>query len=222
MVYNVKAMKIHRETIIDMAFQLLDRDGLEGVTLRKIASELHVHVGALYWHVKHKQDLLDEMANVMLLQRFAEFDGFAPDRHWSDELIEICTRLRQAMLSHRDGARVVAGAQLGRAVTLARLFDVTMQSLMVVGFPLRLAYLTCMTTISYVYGFVIEEQSAPEESTIRSVQTSDESIVTAILRENAANNYTADTDFIDGLKLTLDGIKQKVVEAPSYGGRSNE
>jgi TetR/AcrR family transcriptional regulator, tetracycline repressor protein len=209
------AMKIRREAIINMAFQLLDRDGLEGVTLRKIASELHVHVGALYWHVKHKQDLLDEMANVMLLQQFAEFDGFAPERRWSDELIEICTRLRRAMLSHRDGARVVAGAQLGRAVTLARLFDVTIRSLMAAGFPLRLAYLTCMTTIAYVYGFVIEEQAAPDESTVSSVR-SDESIVAALMQENAANNYTADTDFIAGLELTLDGIKQKFAEASSH------
>src|SRR5690348_299864 len=51
-------MKIRREQIMDMAMSLLDRDGLEGVTLRKVAAALHVHAGALYWHVHNKQELL--------------------------------------------------------------------------------------------------------------------------------------------------------------------
>ena len=55
-------MKIHREQIIETAMLLLDRDGLEGVTLRRVAAELDVHVGAIYWHVHNKQELLDEMA----------------------------------------------------------------------------------------------------------------------------------------------------------------
>ena len=65
------AMKIHREQIIDTAMTLLDQEGLEGVTIRKVASELHVHPGALYWHVQNKQELIDEMANALLSEQFA-------------------------------------------------------------------------------------------------------------------------------------------------------
>ncbi len=63
-------LKIRREQIIDTAMSLLDRDGLEGVTLRTVAAELHVHAGVLYWHVRNKQDLLDEMTNVLLSEHF--------------------------------------------------------------------------------------------------------------------------------------------------------
>ena len=208
-------MKIHREQIIDTAMSLLDRDGLEGVTLRKVAAELHVHAGALYWHVKNKQELLDEMANVLLSEQFAHFEGPAPEQDWSEWLESMCLRLRQAMLAHREGARVVAGAGFGRAIMLARLVDMTIRNLVIAGFTLRLAFLTCSTTLSYVYGFVIEEQAAPTANTVSKARSSDESMIAAVQRENQANAYTADTDFLGGLELILYGASQKLTKQPS-------
>ncbi len=204
------AMKIHREQIIDTAMSLLDRDGLEGMTVRKVAAELHVHPGALYWHVQNKQELLDEMANVLLSEYFAHFEGPTPEQDWSDWLEGLCLRLRQAMLAHREGARVVAGAGFGRAVVLAQLVDMTIRNLLAAGFPLRMAFLTCSTTISYVYGFVIEEQAAPNADTVNKVHASDESMIAAALSENQANNYTPDMDFLAGLQMILAGAKQRV------------
>ncbi len=202
-------MKIHREQIIDTAMTLLDRDGLEGVTLRKVAAELGVHAGALYWHVKNKQELLDEMANVLLSAQFAHFEGLAPEQDWSEWLEDMCQRLRQAMLAHREGARVVAGAGFGRAVLLAQLVEMTIRSLLAAGFSLRLASLTCSAAISYVYGFVIEEQAAPTIDTVNHAHSTEESIIAAIFQENQANNYTTDMDFLAGLELILAGARQK-------------
>jgi TetR/AcrR family tetracycline transcriptional repressor len=151
------------------------------------------------------------MANIILSEQFTEFEGPAPDQRWSDWLVMMCARLRQAMLAHREGARVVAGATLGRAVMLAQLLDLAIRSLMAAGLPLRLAYLTCMTSISYVYGFVIEEQAAPEAEVVSHIEASDESIVAAILRENQANNYDADADFKAGLELIIEGVQRKAI-----------
>jgi len=207
-------MKIRREQIIDTAMFLLDRDGLEGVTLRKVAAELHVYVGALYWHVRNKQELLDEMANVLLSEHFAHVEGPTSGQEWSDWLQEICLRLRKAMLTHREGARIVAGAGFSRAVLLARLVKLIVQNLLAAGFSLRLAFLTCSTALSYVYGFVIEEQAAPTASAASNVPSSDESILAAIYREKQAHNYTTDMDFLAGLELILAGAKQQVSSQP--------
>jgi TetR/AcrR family tetracycline transcriptional repressor len=204
-------MKIRREQIIDTGILLLDRDGLEGVTLRRVATELHVHAGALYWHVRNKQDLLDEMANTLLSEQFAQVEGPASGKDWVEWLQEICQRLRQAMLAHREGARVVAGASFGRAVLLKHLVETIIENLMAAGFSLRLASLACMTVLSYVYGFVIEEQAAPTPEIIRKY-ASDDSILAALFRENQANNYTTDMYFLEGLEMILDGVKQKVMK----------
>jgi TetR/AcrR family tetracycline transcriptional repressor len=204
-------MKIRREQIINTALLLLDRDGLEGVTLRKVAAELHVYVGALYWHVQNKQDLLDEMANMLLSEQFAHFEEPAPEQDWSDWLQEVCLRLRQAMLSHREGARVIAGAGFNRAVMLKQIWEMAMHTLLAAGFSLRLAFLACSTIFSYVFGFVIEEQATPDADAIIKSYPSDESIIPAIYREKLANNYTADIDFRAGLELILAGVRQKLL-----------
>ncbi len=189
---------------------LLDQDGLEGVTVRKVAAELHVHAGALYWHVQNKQELLDEMANALLSAYFTHFEGPNPEQDWLDWLEEICLRLRQAMLSHREGARVVAGAGFGRAVLLAQLVDTTIRNLQAAGFSLRLAFLTCNTTLSYVYGFVIEEQAAPNADTMNKDHAINEMTIAAVQSEKQAKNYTSDMDFLAGLQMILAGAKQQI------------
>jgi TetR/AcrR family transcriptional regulator, tetracycline repressor protein len=118
------------------------------------------------------------------------------------------------MLAHREGARVVAGASFGRAVLLKQLAETIIQSLVAAGFSLRLSFLTCTTALSYVYGFVIEEQAAPSADIIEK-HSSDESILADIFRENQANNYTTDMDFLAGLAMILDGAKQKVMNESS-------
>lgn len=79
------------------------------------------------------------------------------------------------------------------------------------GFSLHLAYLTCITTLSYIYGFVIEEQAGPSDEKVRK-HASDESILAAILRESQASNYMTDADFLAGLEMILAGAKQEVMQ----------
>src|SRR5215510_10070741 len=59
-------MGLDRETVVREALEQLDEVGLEGLTLRRIAKTLGVQAPALYWHFRNKQELLDEMATVML------------------------------------------------------------------------------------------------------------------------------------------------------------
>ncbi|MEO8394207.1 MAG: TetR family transcriptional regulator, partial [Chloroflexota bacterium] len=59
-------MRLNKDQIVRTALQLLDRDGLEGVTLRRLGKELGVQAPAIYWHVANKETLLDELANIIL------------------------------------------------------------------------------------------------------------------------------------------------------------
>ena len=143
-------------------------------------------------------------------------EGLFTECDWSDWLQGICLRLRQAMLAHREGARVVAGAGFGRAVVLARLVDMIIRNLMAAGFSLRLASITCTTTLSYVYGFVIEEQAAPNANTASNTDTSDKSILAAVFHEKRANDYTSDIDFLAGLEMILDGANHKITNQMNH------
>ena len=202
-------MTLQRSQIVATALQLLNQDGLDGVTVRKVATHLNVHVGGLYWHVKNKQDLLDEMANTILSEEFATVQPPEPGQAWTDWLVEIAQRLRKAMLAYREGGRVVAGAHLHRAVTLAQLFMCITDALRAEGFQADEARWLCVTVVSYTFGFVIEEQAGPTPDTIAQLQatTPYHPFLTAVLEEGSARDLDLQADFRMGLHYIVAGAQ---------------
>lgn len=59
---RTKTEKLSREAIVDGAIALADAEGLEAVTIRRLATEHGVTPMALYWHFKDKERLLDGIA----------------------------------------------------------------------------------------------------------------------------------------------------------------
>ncbi|MDR2256789.1 MAG: TetR family transcriptional regulator [Arthrobacter sp.] len=51
-------MALSRDTVVQTATRILREYGLADLTMRRLARELGVQPGALYWHVASKQDLL--------------------------------------------------------------------------------------------------------------------------------------------------------------------
>jgi TetR/AcrR family tetracycline transcriptional repressor len=54
---------VSAERIVDVALDLVDRDGVDGLTMRGLAAKLGVAVTAIYWHVGDKEALLDAIAD---------------------------------------------------------------------------------------------------------------------------------------------------------------
>jgi TetR/AcrR family tetracycline transcriptional repressor len=154
-------MNRKQELIVKTALKLLDKEGADSLTLRKLAEKLDIQAPALYWHFKNKTMLVDYMAEAILRQEFEHLEPRASDEPWQDWLVDICKRLRKAMLSHRDGGRIVTGAHLYPAVTLMKLFDVSLESLSSAGIDERRADLIVSTAVHFTFGRVIEEQSDP-------------------------------------------------------------
>ncbi|MBO0745820.1 MAG: TetR family transcriptional regulator [Candidatus Dormibacteraeota bacterium] len=74
-----------RAQIVERALEIGDREGLEAVSVRRVASELGVTSMALYRHVKDKNDLLAAMLDAVM----AEVDltaGILPAMPWQDQV----------------------------------------------------------------------------------------------------------------------------------------
>ena len=54
--------RLSKATVTDRALKLADADGLEALTIRKLAQDLGVTPMALYWHFRSKEDLLEGVA----------------------------------------------------------------------------------------------------------------------------------------------------------------
>ena len=59
-------MALSRATIVEAAYAMLCQHGLAGLSMRRLAQDLGVQAGALYYHVESKQDLLAAVAERIL------------------------------------------------------------------------------------------------------------------------------------------------------------
>ena len=150
-------MSLDRQRIVEEAVALLDAEGLDGVTTRKLAARLGVQSPTLYWHLPNKAALVTALAEAILEQEFPELTPPAPEERWQDWLGTLAGRLRRALLAHPDGARVLSAAQLSRK--MAAFSELAMSSLVDRGVPLRRARVIVLTVERFTVGHVLEEQA---------------------------------------------------------------
>ncbi|MET1074823.1 MAG: TetR/AcrR family transcriptional regulator C-terminal domain-containing protein [Umezawaea sp.] len=149
---------VTRRTMVETALRLLDEVGLDGLSVRRLATELGVRSPSLYWHVRSKQELLDGMADAIVVG--ATMGPPDDGETWQDWLTRRARAYRRSLLAHRDGARVVATASALSPSTVTA-FNDELTALVDRGFPPVLALRTIATTTRYVHGFVLQEQSGP-------------------------------------------------------------
>jgi len=150
-------LALDRQRIVTEAVALLDAEGLDGVTTRKLAARLGVQSPTLYWHLPNKAALVTAIADAILDQEFGDVSPPEPDQQWQDWLSGLAERLRRALLAHPDGARVVSAAQL--SLTMAAISELAMSTLVAHGIPLRQARVIVLTVERFTVGHVLEEQS---------------------------------------------------------------
>lgn len=148
-------MVLRRADVVAGALELLDAEGLDGLTMRKLSAALNVQGGALYRHFPSKEALLDAMADRLLAGVGAPLP---PDLPWLEKCRELAERLHAALLSRRDGARVVAGTYVP-APNTAAVGNQAIEILSAEGFPPDQAAWITFAVFYYVLGHTIEEQA---------------------------------------------------------------
>jgi AcrR family transcriptional regulator len=147
--------------IVSAALEILDEEGLEGLTVRAVAARLGVQAPALYWHVRDKQTLIDEMGTEVWRQIRDDLDVLPADICWNEEMKELAEITRRRLLAHRDGAKVFSGTYLMDASLLERQED-GFARMLAQGFSLRGAVRVYQLIYSFTVGFCIEEQSVAQ------------------------------------------------------------
>jgi AcrR family transcriptional regulator len=151
------AKGITRERIVAAALELLDEKGMDGITVRALAARLDVQAPALYWHVRNKQELLDEMGTVVMRGVTRALATIPPGAGWRDDLAAYARILRAEYLLHRDGARIFSGTRISDA-DVVRAKESWLARLTAAGFTLAEADDAIDLVTAFVVGFVIEEQ----------------------------------------------------------------
>ncbi len=190
--------------IVSAAIEVLDERGLDGLSLHVIAARIGVRQPALYHHVEDKNALLAEVA-AEVLNRCHTDRLPAEGEHWQDFLTRNARSLRRAMLSVRDGARLIATAgprspDVDNAIGQVDLLERH-------GFTGPNAVLAFITTSRYTIGAALEEQTARDGSAIvLPGDRRDEAAVHLVDLAAQVNALGPDHEFEVGLTALVHGL----------------
>ncbi|MFD2421840.1 TetR/AcrR family transcriptional regulator C-terminal domain-containing protein [Amycolatopsis pigmentata] len=212
---------ITREKVVEAALELLDEKGIDAVTVRALAERLDVRAPALYWHLRNKQELLDEMSTTVL-RRIADVLP-APGSGWREDLAAYARVLRAEYLRHRDGARVFSGARVSDPTVVVRIKEPLYQGWTKAGFTLAEADDALDVVVAFVVGFVIEEQerlqSAETDPSRYSLAERDAGLGEQAPLVKVAGHLRDDGDerFERHLGIVLDGLAARHVRGEQSG-----
>jgi TetR/AcrR family transcriptional regulator, tetracycline repressor protein len=152
------AAGLTRAAIVQAALDLLDEAGMDGLTVRALAARLGVQAPALYWHVRNKQALLDEMATLIWRRVGDAMAGLPASTPWREVMSVYAAAIRAELLGHRDGAKAFSGTTLTDPEVVRRQ-EVTLGTLTSQGFTLPDAVRGLLLINNFTIGFCVEEQA---------------------------------------------------------------
>lgn len=140
--------------IVTAAVRLLDEDGADGLTMRKLAQRLEVTSTALYWHVRTKDDVLDLAVDEIF--GAVTIPPAGPD--WAADVRTLLHGWRAAMLAHPWAPTLIGRPMLGPNVLARTEF---LQSCLIRGGLTgeRLAVTTHLLA-NYVIGAAVTESTS--------------------------------------------------------------
>lgn len=95
-----------RDAIVGAALAVLDRVGMDGLSMRKVAEELGTGAASLYWHVRNKEELLQLIFDRVM----DEITLPEPDpSRWQQQLRAAANTAFSTLTRHRDVGRISLG-----------------------------------------------------------------------------------------------------------------
>ena len=205
---------LSKQRVVAEAIRLADREGVHGLSMRRLAGALGAGAMSLYHYVASKEELLDAMVDVVFeeielppegtdwqtaMRRRAESARHVFARHpWAIGLMESRTSPGPANLRHHEAVT----ACLRRA-----------------GFPVLMATHANWLLDSYVYGFALQEASLPFDTADELSDMIQDAYLPQLppdefpyLNESAAAlvaaGYDPADEFLFGLDLVLAALEQ--------------
>lgn len=150
---------IDQEAIVAAALRILDADGLDALTMRRLADELDTGAATLYWHVGSKDGLLDLLLDRIIGEQ--EVPDPEPER-WQEQLKQVGRTMRATIRRHRDVVRISIG-RIPFGPHAVAYSERVLAILRAGGVPDELAVVGFFLLISIVNGFTIDETGDPAQ-----------------------------------------------------------
>jgi AcrR family transcriptional regulator len=217
-----------RQRVIEAALQVMDSEGLEAVTMRRIGRELGVEAMSLYNHVRDKDDILDGMSDAVMSQ----FEIPPPTKDWSRDVRAMAREWRRLLSLHPGIMELLAERHKPlEGMHAYRPMDGALETLFRAGLKPREAVQAFNALGGYIMGFVMMEQGlmpGHEGKAGESHAQEHEAVAEALQQAGLTRlgecfRYFAecpnDEQFEFGLDLMVRGLKARVTKAGSPPGQ---
>jgi AcrR family transcriptional regulator len=153
-----------RNGVVARALEIGTAEGLEAVSLRRLAQDFGVTPMALYRHVRDKQDLINAMTEVVL-EGMEVTAGFGPETTWTERL-RLAIESWKAQLDTRPLALPLSIAYTGEGPpSFWRVLEQLLTILLDAGFGRREAIILIRMISNLLAGYLLLlQQGAPEEA----------------------------------------------------------
>ncbi len=200
--------------MLQAALALAARDGIESLTMRKLADELGVGAMSLYYHVPNKEQLLDGMVDIV----FSEIEPPSTDLDWKTAMRNRALSTRAALRRHPWAIGLMEGRTSHGPANL-RIHDAVLGCLRAAGFSLEMTVHAYSVQDAYIYGFALQEQDMSSETAddfaaeaqrqmreYEAMLADFPHLVEVVGGYVAESGYDYDAEFVFGLDLILDGL----------------
>jgi AcrR family transcriptional regulator len=206
---------ITRERALTTALEIADAEGIDALTMRRLARELGIEAMSLYHHVSSKGDILDGICDLVMGQ--IEVPPAGTD--WKTSMRHRAHSAHQVLLAHPWAATLVT-SRFNIGIGMTRYLEATFGRLMDGGFTVTGALDAWHALDSHIYGFTLQELTLPfdvdqtqqvSDATLASFDADAFPHLVQVMTEVAMHGRVEDFDF--GLDLILEGLERGLAAA---------
>lgn len=150
------AAGLSKHRVVLEAIRLADREGVDGLSMRRLADALEAGAMSLYHYVANKDELLDAMTDVV----FEEIELPSEETDWQSAMRRRAVSARQALARHPWAIGLMESRTSPGPANL-RHHEAVIACLRKAGFSVLMATHANWLLDSYVYGFALQASSLP-------------------------------------------------------------
>ena len=210
--------RLSRDLIVDVAMSLADEDGLEAITMRRLATALRCEAMSLYHHVPGKDALVAALTD-RVVSLVVEATAQVSAVTWQETVRDRCLAAREVLLRHRWSVALLATSTEAPPSAWA-LFEQLVGTLASAGFDDDLAHRAIHALGSMVFGFSTElfepdgAAQAPDQATAAVLAESMPHLARMAAfvvheADGALSGCDTRSEFVFTLGLILDGLERE-------------
>jgi AcrR family transcriptional regulator len=201
---------LSKERVLRCAVRLADKEGIEGLSMRKLAQALDVKAMSLYNHVENKDDIIDGIVDRVV----SEIEVPSLNVHWKVAMRSRAISAHEVLLRH-PWATMPMVSRINVGPAMLRYTDATLGCLLEAGFSSEIADRAWNALDSHIYGFTLQELNFPVETEayattaaeyLPMIPADNYPYMNRLSQQVAEGQYDGINKFEFGLDLILDGL----------------